>query len=228
MPSLNQFAWIAGSTNYRFGHNSIPNIPITGAPADANLARWSMLHDNAAYRLYCFRGSSRNSLYQFSFNGASYAYGHNSIPVLTLEDFPDDTDASSFAMLHDGTDYRLYMRRLGDRRTLYQAAWVSGTTIYRYAHRSIPNIPITGFPTDTDWSRWAMLHDGAAYRVYAFRLGSNTQIYQGSFNPATSAYEYGFNSIPMLTLLDTPSSSNLGGAAMLHDNANYRFYFQTL
>ena len=45
-----------------------------------------------------------------------------------------------------------------------------------------------------------MLHDGAAYRFYAFKARSNTEFYQGAFNPATRAYEYGFNSIAQLTV----------------------------
>lgn len=227
MPSLNQFAWVAGTTTYQFGHHSIPNIPVTDAPADANLSRWSMLHDNSTYRFYCFRGSLSNTLYQFGFNGSSYAYGHNSIPELTLVDFPSNTDASSFAMLHDDSNYRLYMRRLGHRQTLYQAAWVPATTTYRFGYNSIPSIQVTGFPPDTDWSRWGMLHDGLAYRFYAFRLGTNNQFYQGSFNRATNAYEYAFNSIPELTLIGTPPNSDTSSAALLHDNADYRFYFQT-
>ena len=92
MPSLNQFAWVNGTSIYRFGHRSIPNISITGAPADANLARWAMLHDGATYRFYCFRGSSSDTLYQFGYNGTSYAFGHNSIPQLTLVGFPADTE----------------------------------------------------------------------------------------------------------------------------------------
>lgn len=222
MSSLNQFAWVAGTTTYKFGHNSIPNIPITGAPGDANIDRMAMLHDGRAYRLYTFKGSTANKIYQYSFNGSSYAYGHNSIPELTLEGFPADTDASSFDMLHDGSAYRLYMRRLGDRTTLYQAAWVPGTTTYRYGHNSIPQIKVTGFPADTDWSRWGMLHDGRAYRFYAFKLGSNTEFYQGSFNGRT--YAYGHNSIPVLTLVGTPGNSDLHDMSMLHDGSNYRLY----
>ena len=71
-----------------------------------------------------------------------------------------------------------------------------------------------------------MLHDNAAFRLYAFKLGSNTQFYQGSWNG--SEYRFGHNSIPVLTLDGTPGNSNLAGAAMLHDDSACRFYFQTL
>ena len=75
MSSVNQAAWVPNSANYQFGYNSIPNIPITGAPADTNWRRWSMLHDGSVYRMYFFKGSTRDTLYQFGWNGSTYAYG---------------------------------------------------------------------------------------------------------------------------------------------------------
>jgi len=225
--SLNQAAWVPGTSDYRFGFRSIPNIQITGEPADADAARWSMLHDGSVYRLYSFEQGSDDRLYQFGYDGLSYAFGFRSIPRLTLVDFPADADARSFSMLHDGSNYRLYLRRAGHPRTLYQAAWVPGTTTYRFGYRSLPRIPLTGFPAAADWDRWGMLHDGSAYRFYVFDSGSNDRFYQGAFNPATGAYEYGFNSIDRLSLLGTPANSLTDSFAMLHDGATYRFYFQT-
>lgn len=225
--SLDQAAWVPGTTTYRFGFRSIPNIPITGEPPDADAARWAMLHDGSTYRLYGFRQGSDDRLYQFGFDGASYAFGHRSIAELTLVDFPADTDASSFAMLHDGSAYRLYLRRHGDPRTLHQAAWVPGTAAYRFGFRSIPRIPVVAFPGDTDWERWGMLHDGSTYRFYAFRSGSDDRFYQGAFDPSAGAYRFGFRSIDELSLVGTPAGSDTRSAALLHDGSNYRFYFQT-
>jgi hypothetical protein len=186
-----------------------------------------MLHDGSAYRMYFFKGSTNNKIYQFSWNGSSYQFGHNSIPELTLTNIPADADASSFAMLHSNTYYHLYLRRLGNPNLLYQFLWVPGTSNYNFAQPpAIPSLQVVGFPNDTDWARWMMLHDNSAFRLYAFKLGSNTQFYQGSWNG--SQYQYGHNSIPVLTLDGTPANSNLASAAMLHDNADYRFYFQTL
>lgn len=225
MSSLNQFAWVAGTAIYRFGHNSIPNIPIVGAPDDADLSNWAMLHDGSAYRLYAFKRGTTDTLYQAAFNGSAYQFGFNSIPVLRLVGFPADADASSFAMLHDGSAYRLYLRRSGDPRTLYQASWVAGTDTYQFGHNSIPAIPVVDFPGDTDWGRWMMLHDRAAYRLYAFKAGSDREFYQASFDGG--AYRFAFNSIPTLTLEGSPPDSDTSHAAMLHDGADYRFYFQT-
>jgi hypothetical protein len=227
MLSVNQAAYVPGTTVYRFGYNSIPNIAITGAPADTNFRRWSMLHDGTHYRMYFFKGSTRDKLYQFAWNGSSYEFGHESIPELTLTNIPVDADASSFCMLHSGAYYHLYLRRLGDPTTLYQFLWVPGTSDYEYGRApAIPTLPIVGFPPDTDWARWMMLHDDKTYRLYAFKLGSNNRLYQGSWNG--KQYEYGYDSIPMLGLERTPGNCNLASAAMLHDGSTYRFYMQTL
>lgn len=227
MTSVNQAAYVSGTSIYRFGHNSIPNIAITGAPADTNFQRWSMLHDGNAYRMYFFKGSTNNKIYQFSWDGSSYKYGHNSIPELTLTNMPADADASSFSMLYGQNNYRLYLRQLGNPELLYQFAWVSGTTNYEWGHGSaIPQLEVAGFPGDTDWSRWSMLHDGSDYRLYAFKLGSNSEFYQGAWNG--SKYEYGYNSINVLSLEGTPSNSDLASMSMLHDSSAYRFYMQTL
>ena len=40
--SLNQAGYVTGSTTYRYGHNSIPNIFITGAPDDIDWSRWAL------------------------------------------------------------------------------------------------------------------------------------------------------------------------------------------
>ena len=226
--SLYQGSWIPGTSNYEYGYNSIPNVPITGAPADADFSRFSMLYDGNAYRLYVFRGGTSNTLYQFSWDGSSYAYGNNSIPVLTLTNAPGDADASSISMLHEGSTYHAYLRRLGDPATLYQFIWIPGTSTYQYGSPGYyPSLPVTGFPADTDWSRWTMLHDASTYRIYAFRNGENDLIRQGSWNAAASAYQYAFDSIPELNLVDFPANSNFGRAAMLYDGA-YRFYFQSM
>ncbi len=228
MPNLNQGAWVPGTDEYRFAYDSIPVIPITGAPNDANFARWAMLHDGFDYRLYVFRGSSSDTLYQFAWNGSSYEYGYRSIPVLTLVGSPPDVDASSIRMLHSGGAYHAYMRRLGDPTTLYQYIWQPGTTTYRWAAPGFyPSLPVTGFPNDADWTRWNMLHDGSDYRIYTFRYGSVDHMYQGAFDPSAAGYAFGYRSIPELRLSGYPANSHPGRTAMLHDGVNYRLYFQT-
>lgn len=228
--SLNQFAWVAGTDDYKFGHRSIPNMPISGAPADTNFDRWAMLFDGTDYRLYFFKGSTRDTLYQFAFNSASgsYEFGFRSISELKLTGLPEDASSDSFAMLHDGATYRLYLRKLGDKSTLYQFGFNPATSNYEFGYNSIPEISVTNAPTDTDWSRWAMLHDGSAYRLYAFRLGTNAEFYQAAFNPRAGEYQFGFNSIADLDLSDIPKDSDLSDMGMLHDGSDYRFYLKKI
>ena len=87
---------------------SINVIGMSGAPADADLSRWAMLYDGSVYRQYVGRVGDSTTLYQFGFNGASYDFGHRSIPQLSVQGMPDTSDTTSFSMLHDGADYRFY------------------------------------------------------------------------------------------------------------------------
>jgi len=224
--ALHQFAWVSGSSNYRYGHRSAPYVGITGGPATADLSRFAMLHDGSNYRLYCWKSGTTNTLHQFSFNGSAYAYGHQSSPEITLTGFPSDVDTSNFSMTHDGSHYRVFLPRSGHPQTLYQGTHASGTTNYRY-DSSPTSISITGFPADTDFTRWDTVHDGTYLRYYAFKQGSNTQLYQGTLNSSSGAIEYGRQSSDM-TLLAGPANSRHNRSAMLHDGSDYRFYFQTL
>lgn len=225
--SLNQAAWVSGTSHYTYGHNSIPNLYITGAPDDTDWSRWAMLHDGSRYRLYFFKQGSNDTLYQFAYNPASsdYEFGFDSIDVLTITGAPTDADAGSIAMLHDGTDYRLYMRSKSVPGKLYQFAWKSGTSNYVYGYHSIPALSVTGMPADVDFSRWGMLHDGSDYRFYAFKQGSDTTFYQAAWTGST--YAYGYNSIAQMTVQSMPDNSDTSDFAMLHDGSDYRFYFLT-
>jgi len=186
-----------------------------------------MLNDGSTYRLYFFKVGSNTTLYQFGFNAGSnkYEYGFNSIKVLTLSGMPKDADTRSFAMLYDGSDYRLYMKGLTNTTTLYQAAYNIGTQKYEYGFNSA-DFSILKAPKDTDFSRWAMLHDGTDYRLYMFKQESDTVFYQFSFTG--KSYTWGANkSIPTLSVVEMPATSNRNNFTMLHDGADYRFYFQS-
>ena len=225
---LLQGAFVNGTTTYEFGYRSIPSIPVVGAPNDADWSRWAMLHDGTDYRLYAFRAGTRDTLYQFGFNRAteSYEWGYRSIPVLRIVGAPNSASTRQFAMLHDGAVYRLYLQDVNDFRVLHQFGFNRGTEDYEYGHRSIPQLRVTGFPRDTDWRRWAMLHDGRDYRFYAFREGSATEVYQGAFDANAQEYRFGYRSIEVLTMRGFPGAANRSSMAMLHDGVDFRFYFK--
>lgn len=224
--SLNQAAFNSASNNYEFGFLSIRNINIANAPADTDLNRGAMLHDGSNYRLYFFKKNSNTTLYQFAFNSATgrYEYGFNSIRQLRVTGAPAQADASNISMLHDGTNYRLYMGDTTVAGRVHQFAFNPATSNYEYGFRSIAFINTTGAPSDADFRRRAMLHDGTDYRMYVFKSGSATRFYQFAFNPATNSYAYGFRSIANLTLVGMPGVSASSSTFMLHDGGNYRLY----
>eukprot|EP00178_Gracilaria_changii_P004674 TRINITY_DN17611_c0_g1_i1.p1 TRINITY_DN17611_c0_g1~~TRINITY_DN17611_c0_g1_i1.p1 ORF type:complete len:224 (-),score=16.63 TRINITY_DN17611_c0_g1_i1:198-869(-) len=218
--SLHQYAYVSGTTEYKYGHNSIPQVETAGAPDDANYARSAMLYGDNKYRYYCFKGSSTDTIYQFAWNGRAYEYGYGgAIPELKITGLPDDACPSKFAMLHDGGAYRLYVQKLG-HPVLYQCAW-NGSS-YAYGHNSIPEIKITDFPADADLNRWDMLHDGSDYRLYCMSFTNPTCVYQGAFSGGS--YAFGAKSIPKLTLTNSPDSVSYSEICMLYDGSTYRMY----
>ena len=218
--SLHQAAYEGGST-YAYGHNSVPNVRIVGAPEDTDYTRWAMVHDGVRYRLY-FMKQGELTLYQFAFNGSAYEFGFDSVAVLEVTGMPPEVDPSSFKMLHDGLDYRLFMRGSEDTSLLYQAAFNPATVRYEYGFRSIDAIDTEGLPADADLTRWAMLFDGAVYRQYVGRTGSTHELYQCGFDGR--AYSFGYRSIGEITVVGMPESSITSSFSMLHDGADYRFY----
>lgn len=225
--SLNQAAYVSGTSRYEYGHNSISNIPLSGAPLDTDYSRWAMLHDGSSYRLYFFKQGTSDTLYQFAYNAATqtYQYGFNSIDQLTISGIPADADTASISMLHDGSTYRLYMKSLSNPATLYQFAYNTSTQQYIYGYNSIDVLFISMAPADADYSRWAMLHDGSNYRLYIGKAGSVDTMYQFAYNSASADYEYGYNSIGVLSVTGMPAGSIKTDFAMLHDGSNYRFYY---
>jgi hypothetical protein len=229
VPTLRQGVYKPGTNEYVYGYgNAIENLVISGAPDDTDYTRWAMLHDGTAYRLYFFKKDSNDTLYQFAYNPASadYEYGYNSIATLKITNAPEDADTSSFAMLHDGSKYRLYLRSKTNSAKIHQFVFRSDLATYEYGYgNAIPAMDITGAPADTDFSRWAMLHDGSAYRLYAFQHGSDDDFYQFAYNSSTGDYEYGFNSIAEMSVEDMPETADSNSFAMLNDGPQYRFYF---
>lgn len=93
------------------------------------------------------------------------------------------------------------------------------------------NISVVGGPSDCDWSRWAMLHSSRnnegteLYRLYCFKSGTNDTIYQFGYNKAMDQYEYGYESIKTLKIIDKSITADTNTFAMLHDGKKYRMYF---
>lgn len=226
---LHQAAFVKGTDSYRFGHRSIARLRIVDAPADTDTSRWAMLHDGSAYRLYFMRRGTDDTLLPFTFHRSDeeYVYDASRGPI-RIHGTPADADTSSFAVLHDGTDARLYFRAVSGTERLFQFALNPAARRFEYGFRSIEEIPIAGAPADTDWRRWAMLHDGTRFRLYAGTRPDAAALYQFSFDRNAAEYRYGYDSIPRMTLQEVPPDADTSSFAMLHDGVDFRFYYRSL
>lgn len=215
------------SARYEFGIDVAPPIPIVGAPDDTDWDNWAMLHDDDKYRLYFMRAGREDALYQFVFNEDdwSYEYGHGTgvNDEIPIEGAPDYADMSSIAMLHDGDTYRLYAQAWDEPARVVQFGYDESERAYVYLGLD-HEIPITGTPNLADWDGWAMLHDGDAYRLYAYGDHDADQVVQHGYNPANHRYEYGHDSQEKINIVDRPQTACSDDYAMLHDGERYRMY----
>jgi hypothetical protein len=224
MPLLHQGAGYPILATY--GYQFVANVDVTGAPPDADFGRWAMLHDGVDHLLYCFQTGSDDTLYAFGWNGTGFEHGYNASPSYTLIDAPPDVDFRSITMLHSGANYHAYFHQAGNPTTNYQFVLVPGTTTFKWNYSNFgQKYTVFGFPADADWSRWDMTHDNVDYRIYAFKQGSNDQLYQGAFNVATLRYEYAHRSNPVVELVGFPNTTSYRTAAISHDGRAFRVFF---
>ncbi len=142
----------------------MPEVPITGAPDDADFTRFGMAHGPEGYRLFCFRNRCKSTIYAFAFDGESYAYGHEmEHSELTLKDAPDDCDFSGFDVLNDGSAWRFYLKRLGSPTELYQFVSEGCEELVYGGGGAMATIPVECFPKDSDKARWFMYNDATTY-----------------------------------------------------------------
>lgn len=213
-------------SDYEFGYRSKPSISITDAPEDIDWDRWSILHDGEVYRLYFMPIGRSDKLYQFGFNfdTEKYEYGYRSNPIIPIVDLPRDANLTSFSILYDGTDYRLYFKT-SERDLIYQCAYDESYGrygAYRFGYRSIAEIPVINAPSFTDWKSWTMLHDGGNYRLYFRSTKNKNQIIQFGFNG--NAYSYGYNSKPIINVIGMPNLKYTDKFNITYDGIDYRLY----
>lgn len=109
--------------------------------------------------------------------------------------------------------------------SLNQGAFNNATGMIEFGYESIATIPITGAPDGIDWTKWAMLFDGIAYRLFFMSERGATELHQFAFNYGTESYEYGFNSAPVIPISGVPDDADPSRIAMLHDGVGSRLFF---
>lgn len=230
--SLNQAGFSLRTSTYVYGVGNLQNIRIAKLAQDADQYRYAMLHDGTQ-RLFMFKGDQNTTLYMYGYNPNTGLFepGYNGEFTYGFDALPEFADTSSFAMLSSNElingerAMHLFMRDLKDPRIMYQFLYDNKTKKFVFALNGAKGVfRITGAPADLDWDRWGMLHDGLAYRLYFARANVDNKMYQFALNPATKDYEFGFNSIDLLTIENMPTDSYKENFAMLHDGRYYRFY----
>lgn len=226
---LYQGAHVEQTETYQFNHRSIPALKIADPPEDADWSRWGMLHDGETYRLLVARQGTPEWLFQFGFDfeNERYVRGFRVPADVAIDGRPPEASLRNFAALHDGRGARIFLQDRNDFTLLHQFALNDATGAFEYGHRVPPRLRVEGFPPDTDWRRWGMLHDGTRARIYAFRRGSDYQLYQGAHDEETGTFRFGFQSIEVIKLLDFPTAADRNGVALLHDGVDYRIYFRS-
>lgn len=229
-PALHEAVSSSTGANYQYGSQTqAPTIALDKAPADTDFERWATLQNGASKFVYFFKKNTNNIIYEFVYNSSTgkYEWGLNGTNQITISGMPSDADSTSFAMLYSGSFYHLYMRSKTSN-VIYQAGLNTSTQQYEYGYSSlITSLDIKNGPSDTDYSRWAMLHDGTHYRFYAMKNGSNDTIYHFGYNPSSEDYEYGHLGITQQTITNMPSFKDTGNFAMAHGQGGYQFYFKS-
>ena len=111
---IHQFVYNPATESYEYGLGAaIEEIDVTMFPGATDFSGWGMLWEDDTYRFYAFSDAAHDAVAQGAYNSASgdYEYDFMSIPVIDIIGFPADTNTDDFAMVHDGSEFRLYMLR---------------------------------------------------------------------------------------------------------------------
>ena len=226
-PNLLQAAYQSTSASYVFGFNSIPSIPIAGAPADTDFSRMAMLHDGSNYRLYALKANSDSQLYGFVFDASNSRYVYQPGDAARITGTPADADFNSFAMSGDSATSRLYMRSQSQPSLLHRFSRNPASGDFEYGFQTPSTVSVINTSLDSDFTRWAVLFDNNTERLYLGQSGNIDTLYPFAFNGNSGAFEYALNSAAALPITGTPANSDTIRFSMLHDGNDYRFYHPT-
>lgn len=143
-------------------------IPISGFPSDTDTRSFAMLHDGQRTRLYFRPTGGAPELLQGAFDPASgaFVFGFSSIERVPIVNVPSGAAMDEWAMLHDGTAYRLYVHQSG-RAAIHQFVFDADSGAYDHTNTSLPTIDLRSVPSDVDTSDFAMVHSSSADYGYS-------------------------------------------------------------
>lgn len=152
----------------------------------------------------------------FTYKTEEYKYSFDN--QISIKNAPNDADWSRWAMLHDGSHYRLYCFKKDTNHTLYQFAF-DGVN-YTFGHESISEITLENVPEHVNTTVFAMLHDGKDYRLYLGDKSNSDILHQFEWNSESYVYK------PELTMQIAGLSldADTDVIAMLHNGEDYIYY----
>ena len=193
---------------------------VENGPGDVDPDRWAMTY-NGAHGLFFMRKAESGPpmVYRyyplterrFSFTGVMY-------PIIGAG---TDVDLGSMATLYADGRWRLYFRSKSRPQDVHQFLLHIDTRRFEY----LSTISSLNTPSDTDYDRWAMHHDGTTYRQMFFKEGSSTTIYQAGYSSVLNTYLYGWASAPTVILLGFAPLSASDRFASFHDGSRARIAF---
>ena len=122
------------------------------------------------------------NIFTYKTEESSYSYDRQ----VEITNAPKDADWTRWAMLHDGTDYRLYCFKQGTNNTLYQFAFDGNS--YHFGYHSALEVTINNIPETANTNAMAMLHDGEEYRLYFADTDNPNTLHQFIWNGTEYAY----------------------------------------
>ncbi|MGB0524447.1 MAG: hypothetical protein ACPGJS_15860 [Flammeovirgaceae bacterium] len=203
------------------------NIDVVGSPSDSDWNRWAMLHSSKTnegdelYRLYCFQHGTNDTLYQFGYNEKAdqYEFGYKSDKVLKIKGVSPQLDTATFAMLHDGENYRLYFLDFLNPHRLHQFVYDG----FQYViEASNPIMDLVGLSPSVDTRRMAMASDnGISYELYLFEQGKKGHLLHAMYEEQHNTYDV-TDRIPLGVDLN---EADITSFSLLQDGEDYWCYF---
>jgi len=201
---------------HSLGATTIPKLEITNINSPSQ--HWKMTE---------LENVSNVSINQFVYvaGTASYQYGaSNAIPNMGISNAPADTDFGRWAMLSNGSSYKMMAIKRGTNDTLYE--FVFNSTTEQYV-RSSKTYKITDIPTEANPSSIAMLNSDVGEHLYMLDK-SGTAIHQFFNTSGNDDFVYGGgSSLPVIKKIDItggPNDADWSRWAMLNDGGKYRLY----
>lgn len=185
-----------GAGDLVYGGGFPPKLRVTNHPADVDIHRWAMDHDEdrelggGGYVLYHMAKNDDTKIYQYRWNGSSYDYSRTiQIDAAGMTEAKEaGLSTAQFGMAHDShqNTHRLFFLGMEMEPKVYQFV-LSENQLHTEGARftflgTHHTPPIKDLPQAADLTGWAMVHEDYSYFFYAWASSSHDKILQYRYN----------------------------------------------